>query len=841
MNLTNLQAGFEYLKAHDLLDAHHLEELFLIGKLSEDDSVREEVLERMTQLADKATLKLYSSNLHIPQNGNRKDLVKALVTIAKKSETLAIGRLFRLLINDFRLSLISGIAADNETEPEEELTIFKGVALSKETALIPRFNGIRELTIFPDGFDAIPDEIGELTSLEKLSIDHYGSSSLPDSFAKLVHLKELTLHITTLMEIPAFILQLPSLTTLRIEGSHYDYSPTHFTIPAWIGQLNALTHLELAYIQEEALPEEVFPPQLEQVYFAQMKHLKAIPASIERCQHLKSFTIATSPHIERLPEGMNRLNELEVLELINMSGLAALDGNLVYAPHIRTLGMSGVPAVISEPERAVNLSEELVIRNESYLKYVLENPDRFPAIRKLRISQLNKQSDVHGSIGGLQRLEQLEVFYSSGLDDMLSDLGSCTHLKELEFLNSEMERFPDLKALDLEKITLMNCQQLSVSFESLPQTVGELHLFNVGVLDFEASGPRHIHRLTLENTGIAHFDAIGTHDCTYVRLFPGSSATVDDQAVIAQLPDFSAMTNLASFEIQGCIDRIGACFSGLMQLKHLRLEGMDYSTEQHPIGSVSSDLLRQTAVETFQLTNYTGSDLDAILLNGNDLVSIQLRSIHELAYLPDLSSLTRLEHIGISHCDGFVSLKHPLPAIRSVEIAWCKHMAIALYDELAAIQSLREVKLAYLGDAFDHFPVQLDFLERLELQSIRIGEVPKEIEHFQHLHTLGLDSSSIKTLPKELASLSGLKRLGIEGVWFDELPLELAALDLEEVRMYFSKFSGNQMKREKYAILIGEHCRIVRAFSTDDATQRAGVYSERTLEARETRRRLLGI
>ena len=840
MNLENIREGFNYLKENDLLNEHHLEELFIIGKLSEDESVKGEVLDRMTRFADKATLKVYSSAAKIPQNGNQKELVKALITIAKKSETLDIAKMFRLLINHFRLSLISGIEVENEKEPDEQLMIFKGIALGKEIAQIPRFNGIKELTIFSDGFDVIPEEIGELTLLEKLSIDHYGSQSLPSSFSKLVHLKELSLHITTLKEIPAFILELPALTTLKIEGSHYDYSPTHFTIPEWIGELPTLKKLELAYIQQETLPQKLFPPQLEQVYFARMRNLKSVPASIEQCKSLKSFKIATSPHIERLPDGVSNLEELEELELINMDGLSVLDGNLVYAPQIRTLGISGVKAVISEPERTVNMSEELTIRNESYLNYVLENPDLFPGIKKLHISQINKQSDVHRGIGGLKNLEQLTVLYSSGLDEVLSNLGNCANLKELEFLNSELERFPDLKQLKPEKIKLMNCQKLSVSFESLPQTIDELSLFNVHLLDFESSGSRSIHRLRLENTGIVHFDSIGKHDFTHVQLFPGSSNTVDGKQVIEQLPDFSAMENLESLEIHGFINQVGDCFSGLRKLKHLRLEGMDYSTEKHAIVSISSDLLRQTAVETFQLTSYAGSNLDAILLNGKDLVSIQLRAIHQMSYLPDLSSLARLEHIGISQCDAFVSLKNPLPGIRSAEIAWCKNAAVVLYKELASEKSLREVKLAYLGADFNYFPAELDFLESLELQSIRVREVPAAIENFKDLHTLGLDSSSIKTLPKELAALSKLKRMAIDGVWFDELPLELAALDLEEVRMYFSRFAGNNMKREKYAILIGDNCQIVRTFSKDGKMDRANGYGEQTIEARKTRRKLMG-
>ncbi len=841
MNQQNIQAAFEYLKSANLLNANYLEELFIIGKLSDDETVKAEVLERMTEFADKGTLKVYQSTTKIPQNGGQKDVIKALVTIAKKSEMLDIGKMFRLLNNHFRLSLITGVETDGEEALDEELRVFKGIAWGKEPAQIPRFNGIRELNIFSDAFEVIPDEIGALTSLEKLSINHYGSQSLPASFANLVHLKELELHITTLTEIPAFILELPALTTLKIEGSHYSYSPTHFTIPAWIGQLPALKNLELAYIREEVLPENLFPPQLEEVYFAQMSKLQSVPASIEQCSSLKSFVIATSPHITRLPDGMKNLKELEELKLINMEGLTHLDGNLVYAPQIRELEISGSNAEISEPEKTINLVEELLIRNESYLKYVLENPDLFPEIKKLRISQIKKKSAFNGGIGGLKKLEQLEIIYSSGLDELLSDLGNCLYLQELEFMNSEIEQFPNLKELELKRIKLWNCEKLVVSFDSLPKKIDDFHLFNVGMLDFEASGPKHIERFKLENTGIVHFDAIGKHDCKQVKLFPGTAKTVDGKPVIEQLPDFSAMKNLESFEIYGSIDHIGNCFTGLTKLKHLRLEGVDFSTEKHPITSIPSDLLQDSDIETFQLTNYTGSNLDAILQAGKNLQSIQLRSIHHLDYLPDLSALSQLEHLGISHCEGFISLKNPLPEIKSVTIEWCKKTAIILYEELAAKKSLRKISLSYLGDHFDYFPVTLDFLESLELRSFRIREVPAAIENFKNLHTLGLDYSNIKTLPKEMASLSKLKRMAIDGLWFDELPLELAALDLEEVRMYFSKFAGNNMKREKYAILIGENCRIVRSFSTGEASNHLNRYDWRTIEARETRRKILDL
>lgn len=836
----NIQTAFDHLKATNLLNTNYLEELFIIGKLSDDESVKAEVLERITEFADKGTLKAFRSNTKIPSYGNQKDLVKALVSFAKKSETLDIGKMFRLLNNDFQPSLITGIETDGEKAPDEEVRIFKGTVLSKEPAQIPRFNGIRELTIFSDGFDVIPDEIGALTSLETLSISHYGSQSLPASFANLVHLKELKLHITTLTEIPDFIRELPSLTSLKIEGSHYSYSPTHFTIPGWIGQLPALKKLELTYIQEELLPENLFPPQLEEVYFAQMRNLQSIPVSIEQCLNLKSFVIATSDLITQLPDGMKNLKELEEFKLINMNGLIQLDGNLVYAPQISALEISGSNPVISEPEKTINLSEEFLIRNESYLKYVLENPDLFPEIKKLRILQIKKKSGFSGGIGGLKKLEQLEVVSSTGMDDVLSDLGNCLHLKELELMNSGIELFPNLETLELKRIKLWNSEKLFVSFDSLPKKIDDLYLFNVNLLDFEASGSKSIGQLRVENTGIVHFDAIGKHDCTQIKLFPGSAGTIDGKQVIEQLPDFSAMKNLESFEFHGYLDHVGNCFSGLTKLKNLRLEGMDFSSEKHAITSIPSDLLRDSNIEIFQLTNYTGSNLDAMLQNGKNLRHLQLRSIHRMDYLPDLSSLSRLEHIGISHCENFVSLKNPLPEITSVAIEWCENADIILYEELAAKKSLRKVSLSFLGDHFNYFPVKLDFLESLILRSLQIREIPVGIENFKNLHTLGFDYSSIKTLPKEMASLSKLKRMAIDGVWFDELPLELAALDLEEVRMYFSKFAGNNMKREKYAILIGENCRIVRDFSGEGKADQMNRYDSRTIEARETRRKILG-
>lgn len=87
--------------------------------------------------------------------------------------------------------------------------------------------------------------------------------------------------------------------------------------------------------------------------------------------------------------------------------------------------------------------------------------------------------------------------------------------------------------------------------------------------------------------------------------------------------------------------------------------------------------------------------------------------------------------------------------------------------------------------------------------------------------------------PKEMASLSNLRNLAIDNNLLEEFPVEFAQLQLEQVRMFFSKFAGNNMKREVYAILINDNCNLVKQFDGE-------VYYWQTIEARDYRKKHYG-
>ncbi len=108
-----------------------------------------------------------------------------------------------------------------------------------------------ELNLSVMDLTELPPEIGQLTNLTALSLEHNSLSNLPPEIGQLTNLTELYLDINSLSNLPPEIGQLANLTALSLE--HNSLS----SLPPEIGQLTNLTRLHLGNNSLSSLPSEI--------------------------------------------------------------------------------------------------------------------------------------------------------------------------------------------------------------------------------------------------------------------------------------------------------------------------------------------------------------------------------------------------------------------------------------------------------------------------------------------------------------------------------------------------------------------------------------------------------
>lgn len=173
---------------------------------------------------------------------------------------------------------------------------------------IKRLRNLKELTLeLSDDFDNLPKTITALTKLERLFILSGKNIELPESIDNLTALKHL--YIVGLSYIPKSIGGLPSLTNLDIQ-----YSPLLQSIPDSLFTSINLAYLSLDGCSLTALPHSLGNlSNLIQLNISKTP-LASIPDSIGNLKHLEELSIYKS-QITTLPVSIGNLKSLVTLDL----------------------------------------------------------------------------------------------------------------------------------------------------------------------------------------------------------------------------------------------------------------------------------------------------------------------------------------------------------------------------------------------------------------------------------------------------------------------------------------------------------------------------------------------
>ncbi|MBU2061993.1 MAG: hypothetical protein KKH44_09135 [Bacteroidetes bacterium] len=197
-NKENLSSYYKNLQAEKGFPQAFLYELFLVGKLTRNDAIIQEIAEVFKEHGSLETNDAFTTRNKLPENGE--DSVKILNTLLHYGvidPSFPLGKMYSLLgfsslsIND------EAIAQKLEKHPEL-ISLLNGVTKLKIDNVFTKGlpNEICDITSLTTleiegNYQYLPNNIGTLKLLEKSSLELPKLTSFPESFWSLKNIKEL--------------------------------------------------------------------------------------------------------------------------------------------------------------------------------------------------------------------------------------------------------------------------------------------------------------------------------------------------------------------------------------------------------------------------------------------------------------------------------------------------------------------------------------------------------------------------------------------------------------------------------------------------------------------------
>ena len=152
-------------------------------------------------------------------------------------------------------------------------------------AEVGRLSALKDLDLQHNQLTSLPAEIGQLTSLEVLDLHDNQLTSVPAEIGRLMSLERLDLNTNQLTSLPAEIGQLTSLEWLYLYGNQLT------SVPAEIGQLTSLELLYLNNNELTSLPVEIGQLTSLRVLYLYKNQLTSVPAEIGQLTSLRELRL----------------------------------------------------------------------------------------------------------------------------------------------------------------------------------------------------------------------------------------------------------------------------------------------------------------------------------------------------------------------------------------------------------------------------------------------------------------------------------------------------------------------------------------------------------------------
>lgn len=802
----------------------HKEILLLTGKLTNDQEIKSEIEALINEHGSKGLQKAWTARNKVTNTGDYDkeyhQNIKAFIAWGKKASELNLG----ILLANTKINW---------------LRIFGKSVLITKPGHIPDFDGVERLDII-DGYpEGLPEAIASLTSMKTIELIHNAAETIPGNLANFHNLENLELEMPALKALPESLKNLPRFQSLELKENLSNTITSAYTLPEWLGTLTNLKKLTLYGFEWETLPENSFPPSLEHLELTFLPKLTKLPDSLLRCTQLKTLTLDALHSLQDLPKGLESLQNLESLKIEQCKQIPTLDGELLFLPKLKAINLTGFEGSIAYPGDGVREDEALTISNVRLLEFVLKNSAAYPKLSYLEIRYLGAKINLEQyDYSGFTALKKLKLETQYLGPDFHAAIRACKALESLEVQYADetlvtiLQELPRLKELIINRGFKGESFRLSL----LPPAMEVLHMHvyeTDAVVCFDLLQTKKIKTITLEGIHLQQPENLGLIDCDNLSLALPENNSGEGEADTVSIPDsISDIQHLKTLKLKGPFAPLPEGINQLSSLEQLTVQASKQTPETTDLKALN--LASLPGLKSLQLNAVPAQQITRLLetvTTDHGLETLILEESANLKTMPSLDRFHNLHHLQVISCEDFSGFSGPLPkSLVLLELRYCG-LTPALIPDISALPHLRHLSLEHAGNMPDHIPCEWNQLESLEIKTYKDFEgIPACISGFQQLHTLVLDLF-LESLPVELAQLKNLKRLH-PGLSLQTIPIELASLELEELGMSFSKFSGNNIPEEVYAVLVNENTRIVSKYDNEE-------YYWRTIQARQKRKLIL--
>jgi Leucine-rich repeat (LRR) protein len=632
------------------------------------------------------------------------------------------------------------------------------------TGKIEWLNGVKELQIHGNFFgskklEMLPENIGDLKSLEELTVIRTEISAIPESLYQLSKLKKLDLRQNKITSLGSEISNLKSLELLDVS----------------------------------------------------MNRLERIPDALEKVTSLKEVKVYDNPFMEI--SDFIALNTYRYNYISDPKSKGFVE--LKFPKEVLVINKSWIDVSLSRIEEIIIKNKITTLRVESVamLNRIL-TPDTIQHFKNIRCLDLqwNSWSNLQYEKGFFKEMAvkiKLPSNEEAAIIELPESIGLMTWLEEVNLKGNKIQKLPqglfqlsELKKLNLygnkmaelpdsfsslTKLTHLNLS--NIEFASIPKSIfslGKLQVldlsWNKKIVELSPSIAelKNLEELNLESNALTEIpDEIG-------GLKKLKKVSLSYNKLTAFPESILKLEELESLEIGNQqIAELPKNLKGLANLKHLELKSAGIKELSDSIGDLKS-------LESLDLERNDIVSISESISNCKSLSSLILANNRLLKTLPEgISELKKLEFLQLYHCEKLESLPSSISALKNLKVLDISYSLISeLPKAVFELSSLVELKLfqlpiTVLGSAIKN----LKNLEYLDLRLTKITEFPSEIGELKNLKKIDGCTLS-KPLPSSFCDLSNLNFLDVNFENVDN-PLPENFGDLKNLENFSTTWSKN--------------------------------------------------
>ncbi|XP_060184679.1 TMV resistance protein N-like [Lycium barbarum] len=575
----------------------------------------------------------------------------------------------------------------------------------------------------------LPEDIGSLSSLKKLSLVGNNFEHLPRSIAQLGALEYLELlDCKRLKELPCFM-GMPNLEYLNL-GNCDDLEEVDDSlgyceklIQLYLGRCSRLKRFPCVNVESlefinlrdcsslEKFPEIKGRSKLGLKIKMKDSGIREIPSSFfQSGAHLTKLDLSFMKNLVVVPRGIGMLKSLVVLNVSSCSKLESLPEEIGDLENLEKLDASCT--LISPPPSSIARLNKLKFL--SFRK------------RKLEVGLEDGVCFVFPQVNdGLRSLEDLDLDYCNLIDGGLpEDIGSLSSLKKLSLVGNNFEHLPRSIAQlgALEYLELLDCKRL----KELPGFMGmpNLEYLNLGncddleEVDDSLGYCRKLIQLYLGCCSrLKRFPCVNVESLEFLNLRDCSS--------LEKFPEINGRSKLG-LKIKMKDSGIREIPSSFFQ-SGTYLTKLDLSFTKHLVALPGSIGMLKSLVEldvldcsSLEILPAEIGDLESLekLDASCTLISRPPSSISRLNKLIFLSFRKHISEVGLEDgvCFVFPSVNDGLRSLERLYLSYCNMKDGGLPEDIGSLSSLKELYLN--GNNFENLPRSISQLGALRILDV---------------------------------------------------------------------------------------------------------------------------